>query len=85
MHLLPLGSGRYSPKCVSIRVPVSAAGIPTVSHPYVVYTMKTTSEFLSLFVKYIRVLASIPNESPDAHNLLLVRQRGQKCEAVSTR
>ncbi len=30
--LLPLGSGTYSPKCVSTRVPVLAAGIPQIHH-----------------------------------------------------
>ncbi len=34
--LLPLGLGTYSPKCVSIGVPVLAAGIPTVPPPHVV-------------------------------------------------
>ncbi len=34
--LLPLGSGTYSPGCVSVRVPVLAAGITTVPHPCVV-------------------------------------------------
>ncbi len=36
-RFLPLGSGTYSPECVSIRVPVLAAGIPAAPHPYVVY------------------------------------------------
>ncbi len=31
--LLALGSGTYSPECISIRVPVLAAGIPTVPMP----------------------------------------------------
>ncbi len=34
--LLPLGPGTDSPECVSVRVPVLAAGIPTVPHPYMV-------------------------------------------------
>ncbi len=32
----PLGSGAHGPECVSIEVPILAAGIPTVLHPYVV-------------------------------------------------
>ena len=35
-HLLPAGSGTYSPHFMSIGGPVLAAGIPTVPHPYVV-------------------------------------------------